>query len=690
MKAMDLLVALGGVKDVYVIGAENFRQGKQKSQGKRLSLRKAWLIAAAIALMLLLVGCTVAYVLSLEDMTFGEEVQEYYDGSSQKRTLLSLQGVEGTPGYQASKEWYEWLQTYDTDESVYHSEEAFSEDFGDAYYAYNLYSREMKDKVDEICAKYGLELLGKMYVDPDVEAACQALQIQGILRPDAQAEVDWGSVRYYENGSFDVEGHMTLTGKAEARVVDYSCIRKDAFGDVYGSIGPVGSYEEWTYTTSDGVDVLMVIEKESISGHAFMIVDRGPYVFFFSAYDFEGNRPIEKEELEAFAEAFDFTVEPQRVTKENLEAADERREAADAEFEVEHDKYLHSYQELGYDSRIKFQLEHCTHPDQLGYALMDLNGDGTEELLIGENGYIRAVYAKRDTGSQHLMPLSIVFSGGISHASNYVDSIGAGYVADATYICLCEGNRLLYVYDTEGEDVAYFLAEAVDGEFQWAYRIRYCTSDEYYRDNPWVQFDLYNISQSITEERFQEILASAGKRISIDFTPLSQYPLQDDSPSGIGRPDSVYSSYDSFISDRANYQANYCLLDLDGDGQEELIWQQGRWNGVLTITGGQVRVLECGEELSICQGNVIALTRRYQDGNKADSYYKVENGKLVLTDYLRYDKDKDSENPWFQSDDNSGQDISMVPISQETYDAIQAKYTPMELDMKPVSQYPLK
>lgn len=197
MKAMDLLTALGSVKDTYIIGAEDFRQGKHKV--KHLSTRKVWFIAAVIALALLLVGCTVAYVLSLRDMAFGKEVQEYYDGSSQNRTLLSLQGVEGTPGYQASKEWYEWRQTYDTDESVYHSEEAFSEDFGDAYYAYNLYSREMKDKVDEICAKYDLELLGKMYVDPDVEAACEALQIQGILRPDAQAEADWGSIRYYEN-----------------------------------------------------------------------------------------------------------------------------------------------------------------------------------------------------------------------------------------------------------------------------------------------------------------------------------------------------------------------------------------------------------------------------------------------------------------------------------------------------------
>lgn len=61
MRAMDLLVGFGSVKDSYVIGAEEFRQGKNKAQIKRLSTRKMWLIAAVIALTLLLVGCAVAY-----------------------------------------------------------------------------------------------------------------------------------------------------------------------------------------------------------------------------------------------------------------------------------------------------------------------------------------------------------------------------------------------------------------------------------------------------------------------------------------------------------------------------------------------------------------------------------------------------------------------------------------------------
>ena len=70
MKAMDLLVGFGSVKDSYVISAEEFRQGKQKAQIKRLSTRKVWLIAAVIALTLLLVGCAVAYANGWFQMIF--------------------------------------------------------------------------------------------------------------------------------------------------------------------------------------------------------------------------------------------------------------------------------------------------------------------------------------------------------------------------------------------------------------------------------------------------------------------------------------------------------------------------------------------------------------------------------------------------------------------------------------------
>ena len=402
MKPIDLLKALGNVKDTYVISAEEFRQGKQHIEVKHISSKRVWMIAAAIVLSLLLVGCAIVYILSLQDMAFGTRTQEYYDGSSQEITLLSIQGIQGSPGYKATKEWYEWLETYDTDLSVYHSEEAFSEDFGDDYYAYNLYSREMKEKLDEICQKYGLELLGKMYIDPDIEAGYKALQIPGIFRPGAAVEEDFRQICYYANGSFDLEGDVSLNGQ-ESHIVSFRCHRKNAFSDLISSVGSEGSYEEWIYTTSYGTDVLMVLDHGGVRGNAHMYVEQGEYVFLFAISEFDDRALPDKEMMEAYAEAFDFTVQPQRVSAQEIQKTEERKEEADADFATKQKKKQHGFMELGYGSRIKFELEYVVNPELLSFAVLDLEGNGTEDLLIGQNGYIRVVYTTKDGGSQHMM-----------------------------------------------------------------------------------------------------------------------------------------------------------------------------------------------------------------------------------------------------------------------------------------------
>ena len=90
MNAMKLLLALGNVKGDYILAPADFRQGN----ARRIPSRRLWLIAAVIALSALLVGCAVACALRLRDMAFGQTHQEYYDGSSQTVTLLSIQGSD--------------------------------------------------------------------------------------------------------------------------------------------------------------------------------------------------------------------------------------------------------------------------------------------------------------------------------------------------------------------------------------------------------------------------------------------------------------------------------------------------------------------------------------------------------------------------------------------------------------------
>ena len=115
--------SLGNVKDTYVISAEEFRQGKQQAQVKRISPKRVFLIAAVIALMLLLVGCAVVYMLRMQDIKVGE-LRHYMpvdeDGNvissdkPQSITLLSLQGVH----LEAMSEWVAFTESYDRDRAI--------------------------------------------------------------------------------------------------------------------------------------------------------------------------------------------------------------------------------------------------------------------------------------------------------------------------------------------------------------------------------------------------------------------------------------------------------------------------------------------------------------------------------------------------------------------------------------------
>lgn len=509
MNANTLLDGIGDVKGSWIWDAQQVRTGERPASGKRLPGRKLWLVAAVLVLSLLLVGCAIVYALRLQDMAFGQKTQEFYDGSVQEMTLLSIQGVKGTPGYQATKEWYEWLENYDTDMSVYHSEEAFSEDFGDAYYAYNLYSREMKDKLDEICEKYGLELLGKMYDDPDVEAGCQAIGIPGIFRPEVQAEADWGQIAYYANGSFRLEGRVTLENQTE-RIYLYRCNRKDAFTDLYGSIGPEGTYEEWVYTTSYGVDVLMVRSPGGARGNVELYAEQGDYVFLLSCSEFEDMPLPSREEMERCAEAFDFSVQPQYVTQENIQAGEERRKEADAKaaatqsyyvgFQVARNIEEGWHPPEGYRDSIAQYLDYVREHDdgqRQYFSLRDIDGDGTAEVFLGNREGKLMEMLKMEDGM-----VSIRFCHYLCQGDVLERCYTSGFVEDAEIGTRRQG--LWYVFESGKELVMQLMYDAQLDAWR--------TGDGY-----------WNSSTPVTKEQAQEIL-DGYPHLELEMRPIGEYP----------------------------------------------------------------------------------------------------------------------------------------------------------------------
>lgn len=178
-------------------------------------------------------------------------------------------------------------------------------------------------------------------------------------------------------------------------------------------------------------------------------------------------------------------MRPQRVSEEAIAEAQERRKTADEEAADKMDKRRHSYSELGYDARIKSRMEFSTHPSQLGFCLKDLNGDGIEELIVGENGYIIAVYNKREGGTQYLMTPIYSFPGMIQESFSYI--VGMGEVlAPNSYMYLCEDNVLAYVAATTEGQMAYYFAKVENGEYTWTDCVFYYPNNDHYKDNPWI------------------------------------------------------------------------------------------------------------------------------------------------------------------------------------------------------------
>ena len=110
MNGKDILLGLKYVGDDLIEKAEygQFPTAAEKEEQKkntRPRIRRPLLIAAVITTMLLLVGCAVAYVLSIQNMKVGDdhyvtpvfdEYNEYQGDVTIPRQILTLAGIKGT------------------------------------------------------------------------------------------------------------------------------------------------------------------------------------------------------------------------------------------------------------------------------------------------------------------------------------------------------------------------------------------------------------------------------------------------------------------------------------------------------------------------------------------------------------------------------------------------------------------
>lgn len=410
MKSMDILETIGSIRDKYILEAHS----QTAAPKKRIPSKRLFLIAAIIALMLLLVGC-VAYILGLKDMYVGEYTYDAGFGETGVSNSISLQGFVGTPNYQAAKEWNDYLSNCDPgDSDVIPGYESPME-----YMAYLCYTPDMEAKIDEICDKHGLQVLGPTYLTDNPMRMFTDLGINNIIADGTVALVDFdGGAYYYRDGTFQLPGITTLTWEGNPWpypvIYDYRCVMKTAFDGVCLNVGDLNQYDEWTYTVKDGTEVLLALSEEK----ALIIADLPTHFVTVNILKPNDGLPasMDRRALEAISDTFRFNYTPrkpdtdtltepewftQATEPEGVTAAPDRaddipvntgsREEAKTKFEAilsGEDGFLNRDQAEGmtiiqYCESVGAMVEADFRITQ--YALLDLDHDGTPELILWEN-----------------------------------------------------------------------------------------------------------------------------------------------------------------------------------------------------------------------------------------------------------------------------------------------------------------
>lgn len=680
MNANEILDMIGDAKGTYLWETQKYRDGTAGAK----PLPRLWLVAAVIGLMLLLVGCTVAYVLRLQDLKVAEyrpTTPTVYDENGDvislptlaPRTQITLQGAN----QEALAEWNSFCQDYDPDGAIVTANDNNELGIPNRYYIpYGCYSWEMVNKLDEIVQKYDLKLLS-----PDV--GCQSyessvlfssLGIDGVFHGD----VEYLSGYFYPEGTFKIELLFrpdTDQWPYKDNSASYYYSVKEYFDPVYYEVADLENCTQWNYTRSDGRTVLLVMNDEQ----ARIITDLQDALVTvsFASSKWDGGTKVQMTQsaLEQISEQFDFSIQPHPADMTKVDAL---MEAARAAYGAERAAAAENLYTKGYEQYIQQKLEkaaaHSTRMrDGLFYALCDLNGDGVMELLSGGKASLWEILSMRDGKSYQ-----------------YADCEKISSLA-ALQFTVCENHvlELERIRDNSAEIWYYFRAEA-EG-------LTYLEGLEKNEDT-WYSLPVSptegpdaEVRTEITEQQAQTIIASY---VPLETQPQWQQMKRYGEPV---KPIPWTDPYAIYIAEALEWledagKLTYTLMDLNGDGIQELI-ARDTWTiragstepvyalSVHTIVDGKLVIVQGSHGMTdVCEGGILMYGE--EDGTHYE-FYRMKGTELELIEMIYQDR---IQKYWVRAVE--GENPQSSNCSEETARSYIAQYRPIELNMKPFSEYP--
>ena len=275
---------------------------------KRRTFRRSLLLAAALGL--IVAFGSVAYATGW----FGlRSAVMYHDNGDSDQPygntdVMSLQGLAGSPEFEANARWHAFYESYDPDGAILASVGNSDTGLEPRYDAYPCYTREMADTLDAIAEESGLELLSGLTL---YGAAELPDWMRSILPQSCGA---FGHCTYdaysFDNGSFKTEGAFLFCDAQWPYETNYQfvCNRKGYLSVFYLAIGDADDYTQWAYETASGVTVTLALGPDK----ALIIADLPDAYLVVNVLDARvgdvqrGEVTLPAGILEAMADAFRF------------------------------------------------------------------------------------------------------------------------------------------------------------------------------------------------------------------------------------------------------------------------------------------------------------------------------------------------------------------------------------------------
>lgn len=563
---------------------------------------------------------------------------------------LTLESLLSSANYKASMEIKDYVQSYNATGDV-------DETLSEAYRAYGCRNTEMAQKVDEICTKYGLNKVGDGISPDTTEEMFTALNVRSMVKDSGNGDVTTSNPSYSADGNFEFWGATAVSGVDYP--IEYRVYRamKQTLSTAYWEIENTSDYQWSNYVTTAGTDVLIAVGQNN----SLVLTDTGDSVVVIVVMNATtGDTQTGKATLEAFANTFDLSLAPRtRNAPVETTAPTESGTAIPEAYQPVIAKYVtalteHWGGEACSNADISILVSYATSPSELGYALLDLDNDGTDELIIANGAERQVIY-----------DLYSLVDGKLVH-------VFTGW--DRNSYELREGFRILNIGSNGAASADYVYCHLSNGQLVTDSLIRFDAATD--PDHPWFRGTGENDLAPITDENWSEDeIYSASASLPIAITSFA-----DDSA---GSYDPALADYEGYLStiDTSSIKY-YALRDLDGDGQDELLlYNSGETlMKVAAIQNGTAQEILSGNVLDLCEGNVLEA---WEGGSGAEqrTYYRVENHTAVPFECIIYNID---ENQCYRDSNYDFYEENLTPITEEEYNRVVNTYPGMSFwDCKP-------